>query len=243
MKYEKIWQTTDYGKFSLMPNNRKVSPSHVKRIAESMHKKFLRNPIVVNEKYQIIDGQHRFKACEILKKPIFFLINRGYGYKEVQILNQNQKDWSFVNFHEYFVGIGSKPYIELDQFMSKHTLSLSTALIICSDTWFGGGGMTARNDFKGGKWVFKNTKKANEQLIKYNHIRNIWEFTQKRAFVMAFLKTINHKDCNWDRLVNACLKYPHKFLQRSTIEEYQKEFQKIYNYHHTNKVRLYQARL
>ena len=40
----------------------------------------LEAPIIINEKHEIIDGQHRKIAQEELELPITFIINEGYYF-------------------------------------------------------------------------------------------------------------------------------------------------------------------
>ena len=59
-----VQTTSNYSLFTSLEGNRNVNKLHVKRLKESMQKKYLFTVIIVNEKYQIIDGQHRFTACK-----------------------------------------------------------------------------------------------------------------------------------------------------------------------------------
>ena len=88
----KVYETYDYDKFHIMEKgNRKID--HDRKIAHSMNENFLFSPILVNEKFEIIDGQNRFIASKSLNKPIYYIIKKGYGIKEVRILNSNAKNW------------------------------------------------------------------------------------------------------------------------------------------------------
>jgi ParB-like chromosome segregation protein Spo0J len=60
----KVMETMDYNLFSKFNGNRDVKILHVNRIAKSMTEQFLIKPIDVNEKYEVIDGQHRLEACK-----------------------------------------------------------------------------------------------------------------------------------------------------------------------------------
>ena len=54
-----VLQTNDYDIFQHIDGNRNVNKLHLKRLKESIHEEYIPVPIVVNSKYQIIDGQHR----------------------------------------------------------------------------------------------------------------------------------------------------------------------------------------
>ena len=43
-----------------------------------MKKKYLVSPILVNEKMEVIDGQHRLQAQKELNLPTYYIKNKGY---------------------------------------------------------------------------------------------------------------------------------------------------------------------
>jgi len=88
-----VKETNDYSMFRTLEGNRHLNKLHVKRLKESFQKAYLLSPIIVNEKFEIIDGQHRFEAAKQLGVPINFLIAPKYGLKEAQMLNENMKNW------------------------------------------------------------------------------------------------------------------------------------------------------
>lgn len=60
--------TTDYNKFNTFMANRDVSRTHISSLKASIkrHPEILEaQPILVNENFKIIDGQHRFIAAQV----------------------------------------------------------------------------------------------------------------------------------------------------------------------------------
>ena len=53
---------------------------------------FIKNPIVVNEKMEIIDGQGRFEVCKEKGLPIYYnIVNiHEYGYDQLDNRNLRQ---------------------------------------------------------------------------------------------------------------------------------------------------------
>ena len=70
-----VYSTTDYDSFAKLEGNRDVLQSRKNIIKESIEERgWIRNPVVVNEKMQIIDGQGRFEALKELGMPIEYVI-------------------------------------------------------------------------------------------------------------------------------------------------------------------------
>lgn len=110
-----VMATFDYDKFKISPLNRPISGAHVKNLMYSIQEKDLsfENPILVNKKFEIIDGQHRFKALVALNKVIRYKIVDSYEARDLILLNQNVKRWAAPDFIYYYAKTGLEDYIRL----------------------------------------------------------------------------------------------------------------------------------
>jgi len=117
---EYVLKTTDYHLFSFISGNRKVNMAHARRLEKSFSKKQLLSPIIVNEHYQIIDGQHRFTVCKKLGLPIFYFIVEGYGLDEVQILNTNSSNWKKTDYLNAYCDLKYTEYLKFRRFMQQY---------------------------------------------------------------------------------------------------------------------------
>lgn len=59
-----IKKTFNYKMFKILKPNRKINNSHVRKLMESISARDLSEfyPILINEKNEVIDGQHREKV-------------------------------------------------------------------------------------------------------------------------------------------------------------------------------------
>ena len=121
-KINEVYETYNYSQFSLIEGNRIIKKDHVQKIYMSMKGNRLFSPMIVNEKMQIIDGQHRFQAQEMLGVPVPFIIKKGYGRKETQILNENSKNWSIDDRLHTFCVDKVKDYLIFREFKEKYKL-------------------------------------------------------------------------------------------------------------------------
>lgn len=124
MKYTKsvetIYTTTDYDGFVFTDWNRNVSNARVVKMVESIKNTgWLPNPVMVNEKFEVIDGQSRVKALERLGMPVQFCIKKGIGRKECQMLNLFQKNWSTNDYIDSYASDGNENYIWLKSMMKR----------------------------------------------------------------------------------------------------------------------------
>ena len=83
IKNNKIYQTSNYDKFTNFLGNRSVtsvkSRHHIEKLMESMKKSYLPQPIIVDENFSVLDGQHRLEAAKKLKLPIYFMTMTNLG--------------------------------------------------------------------------------------------------------------------------------------------------------------------
>lgn len=96
-----VYETMDYDRFKFIDGNRDINKTNKKNIIESFGEqgqRYVTNPIIVNEKMEIIDGQHRFEASRELGMPIQYIIVEGIGREAVQDLNRAQLKWALSNF-------------------------------------------------------------------------------------------------------------------------------------------------
>lgn len=134
MKYKvsekKIYTTTDYDMFVFTDWNRNVSNSRVVMMVESITKVgWLPQPILVNEKFEIIDGQSRVMALKHLGMPVEFIIMPGIGRKECQALNLFQRNWTTKNYIDSYVADNNDNYIWLKDMISRYK-NLTPSVII-----------------------------------------------------------------------------------------------------------------
>jgi len=142
-----ILKTKDYDQFKTITSNRDVNRLHVKKLAESIKVRNLlwAKPPLVNEKMQIIDGQHRLEACQMVKADFFYMIASGLTKDDMAILNTNQKNWSSADFINYFTIEGKKDYVELSKLINKYEdLKVSMLIAFASGGQSWGGGLKRR---------------------------------------------------------------------------------------------------
>lgn len=137
MKDEKVaynvYTTNDYSIFKRLPGNRDIPESRISKIVESIQSiGWVHNPIVVNEKMEVIDGQGRLTALQRLKMPVEYVVAPGAGNKECIYMNMNMVNWKLPDFVKSYAEQGNENYQRLLSLMERYANGnlniISTAL-------------------------------------------------------------------------------------------------------------------
>lgn len=116
-----IYSTENYDMFQKLNGNRAVLDARKALIISSIKDRgYIRNPIVVNEKMEIIDGQGRFEALKELGMPIEYVIAKGATIADCIALNVKQKNWSLRDYARCYADIGNPDYVLLASLYDKY---------------------------------------------------------------------------------------------------------------------------
>ena len=104
--------TRNYEIFKKLQGNRAVQEDRIKNIINSINEVgYIKSPIVVNEKREVIDGQGRLEAAERLNLPIHYIIVPGIGIEECRAMNINQKSWGLTDYIKSYADMGQESFI------------------------------------------------------------------------------------------------------------------------------------
>lgn len=118
---KQIHTTTNYDLFKFMEGNRSVSEKRANSIGESIDKNgYIFNPIIVNEKMEIINGQGRFTALKKRGMPIDYMVAEGVGVNGCRALNTTMQKWNIFDWVKSYADIGNENYLNLLDLASWH---------------------------------------------------------------------------------------------------------------------------
>lgn len=234
MQTLQVQQTTDYSLFRPLSGNREVNEANVKRLRDSMKNKTLVSPIIVNEKYEIIDGQHRYQALRELGKPVQFLQVPGYGLHEVQILNANQKNWTTKEYLESYVNLGYDDYIEFRQFFNSFDFQFSAALAIASNT----SGNKQFDVFRSGDFAFDDVHGAYDRAERITMVKKYFDGFNHTRFVETMIGLFKHQNFEFSKFISKLKILPTALEMTNSVESYKRQIEDIYNYRSRDKVSL-----
>ena len=114
----KVYETNNYDMFKQMLGNRDIKGES--KIVESIKRVGLvYSPIIVNENYEVIDGQNRLEALRQLELPVYFIIQEGLGIEACRSLNIGQTNWGTEDYIYSYADVGNKNYRRLASLMTE----------------------------------------------------------------------------------------------------------------------------
>lgn len=120
--------TSDYSKFRYISSNRPISRKHVQALIISFQdnpKLVSTRPILVNERMEIIDGQHRLQACEALGWPVQYIVAPGLDIATAQLMNVLQKPWIVMDYVRSYALAGNQEYIRFLAYFEEYPIALT----------------------------------------------------------------------------------------------------------------------
>jgi hypothetical protein len=222
-----VLKTNDYSKFKSKDGNRNLNELHLKRLTQSIKQNDLlhANPILVNENYEIIDGQHRFNVCRQLNKPVHYVKVKGLGLSEIQILNANAKNWKLEDYIDGYCSMGMQEYCYLKALITKTNLGITPLLSMF--TYYNG---TSCDDLKNGQLIL-NFK--NRGLIILEWIKDWVKFYQggdRRSFIYALIQLYNVKGYSHEKMMQKIKYQSTKLVDCTNTKTYLALLEEIYNF-------------
>lgn len=238
MREFKVYETKDYDKFKFINGNRNINNAHLRRIVKSIQDHgYLFTIIIVNEKFEIIDGQHRYKACVELNLPIYYVVKRGYGLSHVHTYNQNSKNWTLDQFVNSYSDMGVKDYQIYRFFKEKYNFGHHESYAMLTNNTAGMCQDVATR-FKMGLFKVKNLEYARQSAEKIYQFAPYYEGFRRRAFVFALLKLFKNPNYDHDQMITKIKYQSSRLTDHLRTEDYLTVLEKIYNFKtRDNKVR------
>lgn len=226
-----VLKTNNYSKFKSKDGNRNLNVLHLKRLTQSIKQNDLlhANPILVNEKYEIIDGQHRFNVCRELNKPVHYIKVKGLGLSEIQILNANAKNWKLEDYIDGYCSMGMQEYCYLKTLMMKSNLGITLLLAM----FHSDNGSTSEK-LKNGQLIL-NFK--NRGLIILEWIKDwvkFYEGADRRVFIFALIQLYNLDGYSHEKMMQKIKYQSTKLVDCTNTKTYLALLEEIYNYKERN---------
>ena len=233
----KVYKTNNLSIFKTIDGNRVPNLQHVKRLADSIRfYGMICNPILVNEKMEVIDGQHRLMAAKEAESFVYYIIVTGYDLNEVHTLNMNQKNWGIIDFMEGYANIGIESYIKLRKFSQDNKdYTLPVCIMLCHNSLQTGYKGT---NFNNGTWKIKNIDLGQDWANKIRLIKPFFINYNNRNFVGTMMILFQNKSFDFNEFMHKLRLQPTALKICATSDQYRTLIEDIYNYRSRNKINL-----
>ncbi len=199
-----------------------------------MAETYLFTVIIVNEKYEIIDGQHRFDVIQELQLPLNYIVCNGYGLNEVHILNQNSKTWTSDDYLDGYCKLGYKDYLKYKEFKDVYGIGHYECM------WLLNGSQLSNPTqvFFTGDFKIKNYNEACKIIEKIMLVEPYYEEWKRRSFILAMLQLFKNPNFELTEFLQKLKLQPTALTNCSTTNQYVSLIEEIYNYRRREKVNL-----
>ena len=243
-KVNQVFKTNDYSRFKFITGNRKLNEMHIQRLVKSFQEQHLFNIIIVNQHFEIIDGQHRVKAAEQLGLPLWFVIVDNYGLPEIHTYNTNMKNWHKEDYLNGYCDLGYPEYLKFRMFMQEYPeFTINTAGVLLTQSTHGTGGGTRAGEpkdkyFQEGRLVIPDYDKSVEYAEKIRMIKPYYDKYHSTWFVATMIRLFGNENYSHSRFLSKLKIQPTALQDCRGINAYILLIEDIYNYHSRDKVSL-----
>lgn len=232
-----IYKTTDYDAFKFHRLNRPLSDPEVNKFLNkfSNGEFYLADlPVVIDDKWNVIEGQHRVVGAKILGLPVYYKFAEVLTVNDVTKIQKNAA-WTTADFARSFAKQGKDSYIKLEKFKNDYKFGYGFCVTLLSGTQQG----LKRTGFYDGNFKVKSYTNAVEVANKIAEWELALELTIRNdyKFCLGALSSINSKDYNHKRMLTQLKKYQTLFKRQLSAENYVRHFEEIFNYHRRDRGR------
>lgn len=239
-KVGEILETSDLSIFSFLNENRDVEPSKLTQIRKRMrsHGWEKGSFILVNEKFQVLDGQHRLTVARELKCPVQYIVVNGGDMITVRERNSGGHNWNIINHLGSYVKSGSVHYVLLDKYMKNFPDFRPTECMMLTKNSINS---SSRDVFESGNFETKDMRVAYDWGHKIMSLKPYFkDGYNKSIFIRAMVRVLLKPEFNFDEFLHKVKQRPSMIFMCGTVDQYLEMIEKIYNYRRkdTEKVNL-----
>lgn len=184
--FSKIYQTYNYQQFKILEYNRDITRFDL--LNESIATEGIKNPILVDEEFNIIDGQHRYTYAKELGKPIIYYVTPKKSENDVVEINTTAKRWQISDYIRHYANQGNNEYLRLNESIQNMPFIRPTDIICVGYGLIDRRKVKILDVVKQGKFRFKSYA---DFLKVAQYYRQFIEATQIRSVAGVFLAYYN----------------------------------------------------
>ena len=228
MPNNRIYSTTDYDQFTYIVGNREVVNKHVRELSNEIETKDLAIPIIVNEKMEVCDGQHRLEAYKVLGLPVQYIIKEGLKLNDIRKLNSVNRKWTMQEYMMSHVKLGAKEYETMEWFTRTYGFSITDSIAMLN-----GKGYRSQQDledFKLGNFVVHDLEHAKNTASAIIKVGEYFEHFRKKSFIHAMISALSDPSFVWSKFDNKLKNFSSLLRNQGSRNDFIINIEKLYNY-------------
>jgi ParB-like nuclease domain len=235
-----IDSSIDYGSFKLLKANRDVDEGHLNTLRKSFEENgnlTKIDPVLVNEKKEVIDGQHRVILCEELGLPVYYMVVPGLTVADARSMNVAQKTWNARDYAKSYAESGMKAYQVYLELQGDYNLAHDTMLTAI----YGNQRKGAGRAFRHGELEIADLAKTKATLDVIASVRELTHITSS-DFYRALVNVSKAKGYEHKHMMEKLAMFAEGLYHPMRgVPENARLLEDIYNYHskEANRLRLY----
>lgn len=229
----KIYETKNYDKFHRYDWNRIINQNTINKITKSVCENGWRvEPIIVNEEYGIIDGQHRYTYAKENNLPIYYMIIPGLTKEDCQIMNSVRSGWLTTDYIRFYAIQGNGSYARLMALNETYKQINLTSIVYSLVNSHSEGGF--QKNIANGK--FECTIEEYETAVDIlDYINSLMNFIKKikgkrMSLINAIIWCYKNQMVDLDRLANQIEIFSNEMTGITDMESALANIEKYYNY-------------
>jgi hypothetical protein len=231
----KVYETTNYDAFAKRKDNRPLDEKNVLTIMEGIAKIGQVQPISINERGQVDDGQHRLEACKRLGYPVKYFVNDvNLETEDLAELQSAQAKWSTASYAHAFAD--NEDYTVYKEFSATYPEFSHSLILLMLSNNKSERSMHMYESYKKGKIVIKSYRKAVQLAETVKMFAPYFPGYKKKSFVLAILHLIDNRDFDMDRMMRKLPRRCKSILDFSKSKDFIQVLQDVYNWKETKKV-------
>lgn len=224
-------------------------PIDIKRVADiardiSERKNMLAAyPVVVNERMEVIDGQHRIKAAQAAGVGVYYVVAPGLDVTDQAKANELTKSWTTLDWAGFWASRTDEPnhaqYARLIELHEEFPMVGFSTLV--NFTQYGGWSRdTSKQDFKFGRFEIKDEKAAITLSEWYSDFRKAG-LPNGGPLSSAVVMLYRNPDYDHAWMTKRLSQYRSQVTACTNSRDYLLEFQSLYNFDRPRRNRVHLA--
>lgn len=236
-------KTKKYDMFTTVSGNRDIDNSHVYKLIRSISRNNLlaQYPILVNNKMEVIDGQHRLEAAKQMNEEIHYNIVNGLEIQDIMEINSSSKKWALQDYVDAYVKLGNEHYIKLQNFIEKYNFSVGMSAQLMHGTTISGGGYHYALNLKTGKFEVKTEEEAHRIAGYVMRLKEhaVYPIEKDREFMRAIRALSKNPVFDFNRLLNKLDTHYLEITRQADKKLHLLRLEELYNYKSSKPVELF----